>query len=90
MLLQASQINFIYQNVKPALNIMDAVIGLEGNGPGSAGIPKQTGLIIASENAPALDIVASGIIGYNPLVIYTNKICFERSLVGKVEIIGEK
>jgi uncharacterized protein (DUF362 family) len=80
----------IYQNIKPALNIMDAVIGLEGNGPGSAGIPKQTGLILASENAPALDIIASGVIGYNPLAIYTNKICFERGLVGKVEVIGKK
>jgi len=31
----------IYQNVTPHLNIMDAIIGLEGDGPGSAGTPKK-------------------------------------------------
>ncbi len=30
----------IYKNVKPHLNVMDAIIGLEGKGPGSAGKPK--------------------------------------------------
>jgi uncharacterized protein (DUF362 family)/NAD-dependent dihydropyrimidine dehydrogenase PreA subunit len=82
----------IYQNIKPELNIMDAVIGLEGNGPGSAGLPKKTGLIISSKNAPALDIVASDIIGYNPMDIYTNMYCTKRKLVNKeeIEIIGKK
>lgn len=82
----------IYQNIKPGLNIMDAVIGLEGNGPGSSGIPKQTGLILASESAPALDIVASEMIGFKPSDIYTNRYCVERGLVNPedIEIIGEK
>ena len=82
----------IYQNIEPQLNIMDAIIGLEGNGPGSAGIPKKTGLIIASKSAPALDIVASEIIGYDPLEIYTNKYCIERGLVDKkdIKVIGKK
>ncbi len=82
----------IYQNIKPQLNIMDAIIGLEGNGPGSSGIPKKTGFIIASKNAPALDIVASEIIGYDPLNIFTNKYCIERKLVNpaEIEVIGDK
>ena len=82
----------IYQNIKPQLNIMDAIVGLEGNGPGSTGIPKPTNLILASKSAPALDIVACEIIGYNPLDIFTNKYCIERKLVNKddIEIIGKK
>lgn len=83
----------IYQNVKPKLNIMDAIIGLEGDGPGSAGIPKKVGLIIASKDAVALDVVASRIIGYNPLEIKTIKYAIERGLfsgINDVEIIGEK
>jgi len=83
----------IYQNVKPQLNIMDAIIGLEGEGPGSAGIPKKVGLVIASKDAVALDIVASKIIGYNPLDIKTIKYAIERGLfsgINNVEIIGEK
>ncbi len=79
----------IYKNIKPGLNIMDAVIGLEGNGPGSAGTSKKTGLILASENACELDIVASEIIGYDPYEIYTNRFCKERGLTGQIEIVGE-
>ena len=78
----------IYQNIKPRLNIMDGIIGLEGNGPGSTGIPKKTGLILASASAPALDIVASGIIGYKEDEIYTTLYCKKRGLVEKPEIIG--
>lgn len=83
----------IYQNIKPHLNIMDAIIGLEGDGPGSAGKPKKVGLIITSKDAVALDIVSSKIIGYNPLNIKTTKYAIERGLFTKindVSIVGEK
>lgn len=83
----------IYRNVKPHLNIMDAIIGLEGDGPGSAGKPKKVGLIIASKDAVALDIEASRIIGYDPSDIKTTKYAIERGLFTKiedVEVIGEK
>ncbi len=83
----------IYKNVTPQLNIMDAIIGLEGDGPGSAGIPKKAGLILASKDAIALDIEASRIIGYAPLDIKTIKYAIERGLfsnINDVEIIGEK
>jgi uncharacterized protein (DUF362 family) len=52
----------IYQNIKPELTIMDAVIGMEGEGP-TSGIPKKTGYILSSKNAIALDIAASEMIG---------------------------
>ncbi|MAG07971.1 (Fe-S)-binding protein [Candidatus Woesearchaeota archaeon] len=81
----------IYQLAKPNLTIMDGVIGLEGNGPGVSGIPIKTGIIMVSESCPALDIIASGIIGYNPFEIPTNKECIERDLVDKesIQVIGE-
>jgi len=81
----------IYQNVTPNLNIMDAITGLEGDGPGSAGTPKKVGLILASEDAVALDIEASKIIGYNPLDIKTTKYAIKRGISqDNVEVIGEK
>jgi uncharacterized protein (DUF362 family)/Pyruvate/2-oxoacid:ferredoxin oxidoreductase delta subunit len=83
----------IFKHVTPNLNIMDAVIGLEGEGPGSAGTPKKVGLILASKNAVALDIVASQIISYSPLSIKTTKYAIERGLfqgIDHVNIIGEK
>ena len=81
----------IYQDFKPGLNIMDAVIGLEGNGPGSGGVPKQTGLILVSEDAVALDFVASKIIGFEPMEIATNSNAIKRGIFdGNFEVIGEK
>jgi uncharacterized protein (DUF362 family)/ferredoxin len=81
----------IYEAIKPDFVLMDAIIGLEGDGPGSAGIPKKTGLILASKNGIALDFVASEIIGYHPLEILTNKFSMKRKMFdGKIEVVGEK
>lgn len=81
----------IYQNIKPQLNIMDAVVGLEGNGPGSGGTPKKTGLIMMSENAVALDIIASEIIGYKWYEVKTNLFAIKRNIFDdKIEVIGKK
>jgi uncharacterized protein (DUF362 family)/Pyruvate/2-oxoacid:ferredoxin oxidoreductase delta subunit len=53
----------------PEFNIMDAVVGMEGDGP-SHGQPKHLGYILASRDAAALDWVAAAIMGYgDPLEI---------------------
>lgn len=81
----------IYQNIKPGLNIMDGIIGIEGDGPSKAGKIKKAGIILSSKDAVALDIVASGIIGFKPEEIFTNKFVLERNLFdGKIEVLGEK
>ncbi len=81
----------LYEVVTPPINIMDGIIGLEGNGPGTGGMPRQTGVLLASKNAVALDIVASGIIGYEPLSVPTNKIAADRKLVAeRITVVGEK
>lgn len=46
---------------KPVLNIMDAVIGMEGNGP-TAGTPREIGLLLASKNQYDLDLAACTLI----------------------------
>lgn len=51
--------------VRPCLSIMDAVVGMEGQGPGS-GAPRQIGLVLASTDAVALDTVACTIISMGP------------------------
>ena len=43
---------------KPLLHIMDAVLAMEGNGPGSKGTPRRMNLLLASEDALALDYTA--------------------------------
>jgi uncharacterized protein (DUF362 family)/Pyruvate/2-oxoacid:ferredoxin oxidoreductase delta subunit len=77
----------LHSFIKPQLTLMDAVTGMEGNGP-AAGSPKQTGLILASEDCTALDIVASEIIGYKQDDILTIKVAKERGFNEKIEKAG--
>lgn len=80
----------VYSAAKPNLTIMDAVIGLEGNGPGTGGLPKKTGLIIASKDGIALDMAASKIIGYDPMEIKMINQAIGRGMFdGKFEVVGE-
>lgn len=51
--------------LKPRLTIMDAVIGMEGNGPGS-GEPRQIGVVIAGQDPVAVDVVSSSVVGVAP------------------------
>jgi uncharacterized protein (DUF362 family)/Pyruvate/2-oxoacid:ferredoxin oxidoreductase delta subunit len=69
----------LLEAVKPSYSIMDAVIGMEGPGPGS-GYPRPVKLILASPNAVALDSIASTIIGYDPKLIPTNYLALKRDL----------
>jgi uncharacterized protein (DUF362 family) len=75
----------IYQTLiqvleKPVITLIDGIIGMEGEGP-AAGIPKNSGLIIASKNAVALDICASKIMGFRPRKIYTNRFAVKESFI---------
>ncbi|MHB8092393.1 MAG: DUF362 domain-containing protein [Syntrophales bacterium] len=49
----------------PDLFIMDAVVGMEGNGPASPDL-RDIGLILASDNAVALDAVVAYMMGCEP------------------------
>ncbi|MBD3291170.1 DUF362 domain-containing protein [candidate division KSB1 bacterium] len=69
----------IFQSMQPQLTIMDAVIGMEGNGP-SSGKPKHFGYILASRDAVALDAVGAHIMGYLPDEILTTQIAYRRGL----------
>jgi len=51
--------------LKPSFSLMDAVVAMEGHGPGN-GESRQVGLILASADILALDWAAASIIGYDP------------------------
>ena len=81
----------VFELTKPELNIIDAVIGMEGRGP-SEGKPRQLGVLIASTDAVAADAVGSYLMGYEPLEINTTAIAYARELgearLDKIGIIG--
>jgi uncharacterized protein (DUF362 family)/Pyruvate/2-oxoacid:ferredoxin oxidoreductase delta subunit len=56
----------VFEAVQPGLNIMDAVYGLDKDGPAANGEPKYTGLILMSVNAAALDVIACRVMGFDP------------------------
>ncbi len=52
--------------VTPQLNVLDAIVGMEGDGP-AGGTPKQVGLLLASESAIALDGVVAALMGLDAM-----------------------
>lgn len=77
--------------VAPRLSIMDAVVGMEGDGP-SAGDPRHIGLLLAAENPLALDVVASAIVGLpresNPVLLHATERGLSPTRLQDVELIG--
>jgi ferredoxin len=63
----------------PVLSVMDAVIGMEGNGP-SAGIPRAIGAIIAGCSPYAVDVAATDLVGIKPNRVTTIVKAEERGL----------
>ena len=76
----------------PHFAFMDAVVGMEGPGPGS-GYPRKLGLLLASSNLLALDAIASQIIGYPPMEIPITAEALSRrkwlNSLGEIETLGE-
>ncbi len=79
-------------NRVPVLSIMDGITGMEGDGP-TAGKNRFIGVVMASQNAHALDMAACRIIDYTPDEVDTVKEAVERGLVcdsaDKLNIVGE-
>ena len=63
----------------PCINIVDAVICMEGNGP-SGGTLRKVGAVLASANPFALDYVASSIMGYGKDEVGTVRASIQRKL----------
>lgn len=69
----------LYLARPPTLSIMDAVVGMEGNGP-SNGTAREVGLLLAAPHAPDLDFAAALLMGFDPLEIPTIAEAAERGL----------
>ncbi len=75
----ASLLLDLYRARPPVLSVMDAVVGMEGNGP-SNGRPREVGLLLASPHAPDLDFVEALLMGFDPLEVPTVAEAAERGL----------
>jgi uncharacterized protein (DUF362 family)/Pyruvate/2-oxoacid:ferredoxin oxidoreductase delta subunit len=75
----ASAMVDIFQNVKPAVTIVDAVISMEGSGP-TNGKQKSTGYIFGSRDTVAVDAVAATMMNFEPMEIPMIRIAAQRGL----------
>lgn len=76
-----------HMEARPMLNVMDAIVGMEGNGP-TNGKARKIGALLCSQNPFALDEVASRLIGMEGKVIHLEK-GRARGLVGEPTVLGE-
>jgi uncharacterized protein (DUF362 family)/Pyruvate/2-oxoacid:ferredoxin oxidoreductase delta subunit len=78
--------------IAPALTIADAVVGMEGNGPGS-GDPVAIGALLASRSPLALDTVATALVGLEESDVWTQRIAAAKESPGshlaEIELSGE-
>ncbi|MEW6529239.1 MAG: DUF362 domain-containing protein [Thermodesulfobacteriota bacterium] len=76
----------------PDLFIVDAVVGMQGNGPASPDL-RDIGLVLAADNAVALDAVIATMMGCDPARLRFLQKAKEMGLgdysLDKIEIIGE-
>ena len=75
--------------IRPDFVVMDAVFGMEGNGP-MGGSPKFCGYVLASSSVYALDVSAQRLIGMDPDRIATTAAAQRRGLLGSVKETGDE
>ena len=78
----------ICEYVKPCFAILDAVEGMEGEGP-SGGKPRKIGALIGGVNAHAVDCVGAELIGLTCEQVPTLKAASKRNLIGEFEVVGD-
>jgi uncharacterized protein (DUF362 family)/Pyruvate/2-oxoacid:ferredoxin oxidoreductase delta subunit len=82
-----------FEKPKKFIHIMDAVVGMEGEGPGPSGKPKKIGAVIVGDDAVALDYVAVNLVGLELKKVFTITEGFKRGYGAKspddVHVTGE-
>ena len=82
----------IFTVARPCLTIMDGIVAMEGEGPGSGHL-RNLGLVLASRDAVVLDAIAGQIIGLGPGEVNTTRFAAARGLgiadLSRIEVLGE-
>ncbi len=82
----------INEYFKPRLCIVDAVEGMEGNGP-TQGVPKKIGALLASTDSYDLDLICGKLIGLDrssvPLLEAAARRGLSKESAEEVEVIGD-
>ena len=78
--------------LSPRLCLMDGVLAMEGNGPGTSGTPRQAGLLLAADSPLALDLAAAAIMGLpehsNPVLLAARQRGLAPTSLDEIELVG--
>ena len=78
--------------MKPKLQVMDAIVGMEGDGP-HGGTPRRIGAILASGDYTAIDVATARLMSIDPGRVSTITAAVERGYLkedyGDLTIVGE-
>jgi len=82
----------IYSLVRPSLNIMDAVVAMEGDGP-SGGRPRKVGAILGGVDGVAVDAVAAQMMGFRDGAVPMLRLAEQRGLgaasLSDIDVVGD-
>ncbi|MFA7673906.1 MAG: DUF362 domain-containing protein [Clostridia bacterium] len=84
----ANELIDIFLACSPKINIMDAIYGMEGEGP-TSGDPRKIGYLLASSDAFSLDSAAMDLIHMDKSISYIYKNAVSRGFDTDYEFIGE-
>lgn len=80
------------EHLSPALTIVDAVVGMEGDGPGS-GDPVPIGTLLAGTHPQAVDTVATELVGLRSQQVWTQQKAIDTkrpfTRLAELELVGE-
>lgn len=79
----------IHKKINPAVTILDGILAMEGEGPGTSGTPRRVGALCASSSAFALDRAVAKIVGIDEDAVVTNKMAKQMGIDDAPEIEGE-
>jgi len=84
----------VYANVETHFNVVDGMVGVEGDGPNvPKGKPKPLGVILAGDDGLAVDAVGCRIMGIEPREVTHLRLAAERGLgtidLDRIKVVGE-
>ncbi len=84
----------IYETARPTLTIVDGIVAMEGDGPGTGGKLRQMNLLLASCDGVAVDCLMAQIMGIQPYDILSTREAAKRGLgaanINSISVLGEK
>ncbi|MFZ3091460.1 MAG: DUF362 domain-containing protein [Nitrospirota bacterium] len=84
----------LYSLLKPSLTIVDGIVAMEGDGPGSAGKLRNLGLVFAGSDAVALDTVICNALGVKneelPILVAAKEKGIGITEMERIDVLGER